>query len=98
MSPKSIRMIDKWAALRRNPRHNRNVVRGLTKAVRSSLLVDSQRRADEAATAIGEFLEPEAGETDPCRAYAVLKHWYQHASVRVTNPYQAGMDKVRGDF
>ena len=37
VSPKSILIIDKRASLRCNPRHNRNMARGLTKAVRSSL-------------------------------------------------------------
>ena len=30
MPPKSIRLIDKQTAVRRNPRHNHNVARGLT--------------------------------------------------------------------
>ena len=44
--PKSIWMIDTRAALRCNPRHNRNVERGLTTAVWRSLLVDSWRQAE----------------------------------------------------
>ena len=61
MSPKSIWLIDVRAALRRNPRHNHNVSRDITKSVRISLLVDSRRRFEEAATAIGAFLDPAAG-------------------------------------
>ena len=75
MSPNSIRMIDKQSYLRRNPRHNCNVARGLTKAVRRSLLVESWRRAKESATDIRACLDPAAGETDPRGAYAILKRW-----------------------
>ena len=73
MSPKSIRMIDTQADLRRNTIHNRNVVRVLTKDVRRSLLVDYQKQSEEAVTVIGECLDPVAGETDPHGVYAILK-------------------------
>ena len=98
MSPKSIWPIDKWAALCRHPCHNCNVERGLTKAVRSFLLVDSQIQAKDSAIAMGACLEPEMGETDPRRDYAVLKHWYRHASARAPNPPQTDTEKLRGDF
>ena len=38
------------------------------------------------------------GGADPRRAYAILKLWYRHASVRATNPSQTDMEKVRGYF
>ena len=60
---------------------------------------DLQIRPEEAAyTAIGAYLEPSMGGTNPCGAYAVLKRWYRHASTRVPNPSWMDMDKVRGDF
>ena len=40
----SIRLIDKPVVLLRDPCHSRNMVRGPTRAVRRSLMVDSQRR------------------------------------------------------
>ena len=52
MSPDSIRLIDKRAALRRNPCHIRNVAKGITRAVRRPLTEDSPRRAEEIATEI----------------------------------------------
>ena len=45
MSPKSIRMVYKRASIRRNPIHNCNMSRGLTKAAHQYLLLDSQRRS-----------------------------------------------------
>ena len=71
----STRMIDKRAALRRNPRHNRNVACKFTKAVRSSLLLDSRRRAKKATKEIGACLEPVPGNSALIGAYAVLKRW-----------------------
>ena len=56
MSPKSIWLIDKRADLCHNPRQNRNVVRGLAKAVRLSLFLESHRRAKEDAKAIWVYL------------------------------------------
>ena len=96
--PKSIRLTDKQAALRRNPHHNRNVARGLTVSARHYLLVDSQRQSEEAATAIGAYLDIEAGETDPRGAYIVLKCWYRHVAARAPNTSRTNMEKVRGDF
>ena len=91
-------MIDKREPLRRNPHHNRNVARGLKKSVRLSFMVDSQRRAKENSKDIRECLETSAGETDSHGAYAILKHWYWHASVRAPNPSRTNMEKFRGDF
>ena len=34
----------------------------------------------------------------PRGAYAILKYWYQHASVQAPNPSGEEMEKVRGDF
>ena len=98
MSPDSIRLIDKRAALRRNPRHSRNVARGLTRSVCRSLMADSRRRAEEAATEIGVCLEPSTGGADPHRAYTILKRWYRYASAWAPNPCPTDMEKVRGDF
>ena len=74
------------------------MVRGLTKAMQLSLLVESRILSKEAATEIRACLEKLAGETDPCRSYTILKRWYRHASVRVHIHSQTNMDKVRGDF
>ena len=52
----------------------------------------------EAATEINACLESSTGGAYPCRAYAILKHWYQHASARSLNLSQTDMEKVRGDF
>ena len=71
ISPDSTRLIDKHAALHRNPRHNRNVSRELARAVRRSLMVVSQRRAEEAA---GVCLGTSIGGSYPCGAYSILKH------------------------
>ena len=98
MPHKSIRLIDNQADLRPKLHHNHKVERGLAKAVRRSLFVDSWRRAEEAATAIGAFLEPAAGYTYQCGAYAVLKRCYRHMSMQATNPSRKDMDKVRGYF
>ena len=61
-------------------------------------MVESWGREKEAAKAIGAFLEPSAGETDPHRAYVILKHWYRHASARSPKPSWTDTDNVRGDF
>ena len=97
-APKSIRMIDKHASLCRNPIYNPNVVRGLTKAVQQSPKVDSRIQAEEVASAIGVCMDPFTGGNDPCRAYATLKHWYQHTSARSPNPSWTNTEKVRVDF
>ena len=65
MSPDYTRLVEKLAALRRNPRHSRNVARGITRAVRRSLMEDYQRRAEEAATEIGACMETSTGGADP---------------------------------
>ena len=91
-------MIDKQASLRRNYRHNCNVARGLTKAIRQSLLVDYRRRAGEAAASIRTCLEPSAGETDLSGSYAILERWYRHTSTQEPKISQTDIEKVRGDF
>ena len=98
MSPDSIRLTDKRAALHCNPRHNRNVARGVTRAVHRSLTEDSWRQAEEAATEIGTYLEPSTGGEDPCGAYTILKHWYRYASTQALNPSQTDMEKGKRDF
>ena len=98
MSPDYIWLIDKREAFRRNPRHSRNVVRGITRAVCQSLMADSQRLADEVATEIRACMEPSTGGVDPRGAYAILNRWYRHASARAHNPFRTDMEKVRGDF
>ena len=62
------------------------MARGLTKAVRWFLLVESRKRSDAAATEIGVFLEPATGYTNLFREYAVLKNWYHKVSARAPNP------------
>ena len=71
--PASVWLIDKRAAFFRNPRHSQNMARGITRTVCRSLMVDSRRRAEEAATEIGACLEPATGEADPCGLYTILK-------------------------
>ena len=74
------------------------MMRGVIKAVRRSLLVDSLRLAKEAATKIEACLKPPARDTDPHGAYAILKCWYRHASARSLNPSQSDMEKFKEDF
>ena len=45
MSPDSIRFIDKHVAFLCNPFHSRNMVRGITRAVRWSLMTNYRRQA-----------------------------------------------------
>ena len=96
MSPDSIRLVDKRAALWRNPWHSRNLSRGVTRAFWRSLMAESQRQAEVVATKIGACLGPSTGGADPRGAYAIPKHWYRHASARVPNPSRTDMEKVRG--
>ena len=98
MSPYSIPLIDKRAALCRNPRYNRNVERGTTRAVCWSLMEDSRRQAEDTAIEIGACLEPSTGGADPCGPYDILKSWYRHASARVPNPSRTDMEMFRGGF
>ena len=74
------------------------MARGITRSVLRSLMEDSRRRAEEAATEIGVCLESSTGGTDPCGSYTILKRWYWHASVRAPNPSRTDMDNFRGDF
>ena len=74
------------------------MARGLTVSARHYLLVDSQRQSEEAATAIGAYLDIEAGETDPREAYVVMKCWYRHVAARAPNTSRTNMEKVRGEF
>ena len=98
MFPDLIQFIDKRAALQLNPCHSRNVVRGIIRAVRRSLMSESQRQAEETETEIGACMEPSARGKDPCRAYAILKLWYWHASAWAPNLSQIYMEKVGGDL
>ena len=98
MSPASIQLIDKRAALRRNPFHIRNVAGGLTRAVRQSLMADYQSQVEETETYIGALLEPATGGADPRREYGIMKRWYWHTSARAPNPYRTDMEKFSGDF
>ena len=61
MSLNFIWLIGKHAALHQNSCHSRNVARGITRAVRWSLMVVSRRRAEEASTEIGTCMEPSTG-------------------------------------
>ena len=74
------------------------MARVLTKAAQQSLMVDSRRQGEEAATEISSCLEISTGETDPCGAYAILKFWYWHTSAWVPNPSWTNIKEVRGDF
>ena len=38
------------------------------------------------------------GGADPRGAYAILKHWYWHASARAPKTSHMDMEKVRGDL
>ena len=82
MSTDSIRLIYKIAALLPNPRQSRNVVRGITRAFRQSLMAYSWRQTEEASKDIRACLEPSKGWSDPCGAYAILQCWYWHASAQ----------------
>ena len=61
-------------------------------------MVDSQRLAKEAVTAIGACLDPPARETDPHRLYVIQRHWYRNASAWMPKPSQTNMEKFRGEF
>ena len=98
MSPDSIQLIDKRAALCWKPCNSQNVARGLIRAVRQSLMADSWRRAEEEATKIWACLDPSTRGAYPRGAYAILKHWYRHAYAQATNPSRTDMDKVKGDL
>ena len=78
MSPAYIQLIDKRAPLCWNPHHIQNVASGIMRAVRRSLMMDSHRRAEDAATEIGTCLQPTTEGANPRRAYAILKRWYRH--------------------
>ena len=74
------------------------MVRGVTVAVRRSLVADFRRKAEEAAMYIRAFLEPSTVGEDPYRVYAILKRWCQHESARAPNHSWTDIEKVRGDF
>ena len=65
MSPAYIGLIDKRSALRQKPCHSQNLARGITRAVRQSLMSDSQRPVEEAETEIGAYLEPATVGAEP---------------------------------
>ena len=52
--------------------------RGITIDFQRSLMEDSQRQSEDAATEIRECLEPYIERVDPHRAYAILKLWYRY--------------------
>ena len=86
LSPYSIQLIGKRTALQQNPRHSQSVARGITRSVRWSLMADTWRWVEEAATEIGACLDTSTGVSDSQRVNAILKPWYRHASARVPNP------------
>ena len=96
MLDQSMWMIDKRTYLCRNPRHNRNVARNLTKVVWRSPLVDFRWREEKAEDDIGKCLEPTKGGTVVRGLYTVFKRWYHHASARAPNPSRLDMSKVTG--
>ena len=98
MSPYSIRLIDNRADLCQNPRHNRNVVRGLTISVRWSLMADYRRQEEEAETDIRVCLDPSTRGVEPCGVCTILKRWYWDASARAPNTYRTDMEKVREEL
>ena len=65
-------LIDKCAALQRNPRRCRNVARSLTKYVHSSVIDKYRRRTEKVAAEIGACMEPAKGYSNVCEAYIVL--------------------------
>ena len=91
-------MIDKLAYLFRNPRHNRIVLRKMTKSVRRYLLVESRWKKDKAAEDIGTYMESLMGSTDLRGENMVLKRWYRHALGRAPQPSWEDMSKVKGDY
>ena len=94
----TIKMICERAGLNINPCHHWNVARDLKKAVRGSILEDSQRQAEKAAAEIGACIDLETGDTDLCRACTVLNRWYRHASARAPNHSWADMVMVTKDY
>ena len=73
MSPDFIQLIDKRAVMQGNPHNSRSVARGITRAVHWSLMAESCRRAEEATTEIGAYLETSTGRAELQKAYAILK-------------------------
>ena len=98
MLKSSLRMIDKLAYLFRNPRHNRNVSRKMTKSVRRYLLVESRWKTEKAAEDIGTYMESLMGSPDLRGENMALKRWYRHALGRAPHPSWADMSKVKRDY
>ena len=91
-SAESLRLIDAGAALRRNPFHGQQQAQVLTCQIGSSLKVDRRRRAEVAATEIGQCLGNE--QPDLKGAFDILKRWYRHASSRPPKPSRQDLQKI----
>ena len=60
--------------------------------------MDYRRQTEKDAEGIGACLEPTMGSPDLRGAYAVLKRWYRHTSVRSSKTFRTDMSKVTGDY
>ena len=98
MSSINIKLIDERAALQSNPRCLWNVARALTKFVLRYLIEDSQSHSYNASADIRSCLEPVTGDMDLHGAYAVLKLWYRHMSIRAPRPSWDYMAKFTKDY
>ena len=99
MSADTVRLIDTRAALRRNPRHNRNQARALTNQLKRSLQQDSRRRAEQAAEEIGALMDVGPDQQPDLKgSYEVLKRWYRHATARQPKPSRQDLTKISNDY
>ena len=99
MSEGSLRLIDTRANNRRQPDHDRNVDRTLTRVVWKSLAVDTCCRVEVAAEEVGVWLEyPQINPSYLQGSYSLLKRWHQHASGQQPKPSWTDSEKVPGDY
>ena len=95
---KPIRLNNVRASHFQRPYHNSNMAMNLTKEVWWSLLVDTSKRAEDAAEKIGVCLELEAGTlADLQQANTILKRWYSHPLGRQPHTSCTDLENVLGD-
>lgn len=98
ISEATLKLMDARSQLRKDPHHCRNRARTLTRQVRQGLKQDRQRRAERAATAIGECLSGGPGDHDIQGAYNIIKAWYKHATKRQPHPSREDLQRVSTEF
>ena len=96
LSAETLRLIDTRASLRWNPWHSRQQARVLSRQINQSLKADRRRRAEEAATQIGECLNGD--NSDLQGAFDILKRWHRHASARPPKPSRQDLTKLSTEY